>query len=128
MQSGYGSAATLVAGALLVAALASACTGVHAGDAIMSGFLRRRVPVVLRRAVTVVPALVVLTLPLDPSRALVLSQVVLAVGLPFALVPLLRLTADRGLTGRQVNRRATTAAGAAVAATVSVLAGVLLAA
>lgn len=93
----------------------------------MSGFLRRRVPVVVRRAVTVVPALVVLTLPVDPTRALVLSQVVLAVGLPFALVPLLHLTADRGLMGQQVNRRATTVAGAAIASTVTVLAGVLLA-
>jgi len=122
----YGSAATLFAGALLVAALASACTGVHAGDAIMSGFLRRRIPIVVRRAVTVVPALLVLTLPLDPTRALVISQVVLAVGLPFALVPLLHLTADRGLMGQHVNRRATTVVGGVLAATVSALAGLLL--
>ncbi|WP_433782813.1 Nramp family divalent metal transporter [Actinomycetospora sp. CA-101289] len=122
----HGGAATLFAGALLVAALASACTGVHAGDAIMTGFLRRRIPIVLRRAVTVVPALVVLTFPVDPTRALVISQVVLAVGLPFALVPLLHLTADHTLMGRHVNRRSTTVAGGVVAATVSALAVSLL--
>ena len=117
-----GATGTVFAGALLVSALASACVGVHAGDAIMVGFLQRRVPVIWRRTVTLVPALVVLAAGVDLTSALVVSQVVLAVGLPFALVPLIDLTRRREVMGPLVNRRATTAAAAVVAGLVCVLA------
>ena len=123
----YGSTTpTIFAGALLLAALASSCTGVHAGDAIMAGFLRRRIPVAVRRVVTTIPPLFVLAGDLDPTRALVLSQVVLAIGLPFALVPLLHFTANRDLMGAGVNRTVTTVAGVVVSLAVTVLALALL--
>jgi manganese transport protein len=74
----------------------------------MQGFIRRRIPLFLRRAITMAPALVVIAVGLDPSRSLVLSQVVLSFGIPFALVPLLLFCRDRGLMGTLVNRRITT--------------------
>jgi manganese transport protein len=74
----------------------------------MQGFIRRRIPLFLRRAITMAPALVVIAVGLDPSRSLVLSQVVLSFGIPFALIPLLLFCRDRGLMGTLVNRRITT--------------------
>ena len=71
----------------------------------MQGFVQRRIPLFARRALTLAPALVVLSLGVDPTAALVFSQVVLAFGIPFALVPLVLLTRDRGLMGELVNRR-----------------------
>jgi manganese transport protein len=73
----------------------------------MSGFINARIPLVLRRALTKVPALVVLAVGLNPTDALVLSQVVLSFGIPFALVPLVILTGRRDVMGVHVNRRAT---------------------
>jgi manganese transport protein len=93
----------------------------------MQGFWRRRIPLTLRRLVTLAPTLGVLALGADPTWALVLSQVVLCCGVPFALVPLVRLTADHGLMGEGVNRRRTTVAAAAVTAVVGVLDLVLVA-
>ena len=78
----------------------------------MQGFIRRSIPLMLRRAVTMAPALIVLALSVDPARALVLSQVVLSFGIPFALVPLVMLTRRADLMGGLVNRRVTTAAAA----------------
>jgi manganese transport protein len=75
----------------------------------MQGFIRRKIPLFLRRAITMAPALVVIAIGLDPSRALVLSQVVLSFGIPFALIPLLLFCRDRGLMGTLVNKRSTTA-------------------
>ena len=72
-------------------------------------------PLVMRRLVTLIPALVILAVGIDPSRALVLSQVVLSFGIPFALIPLVRLTANPGLMGADVNHRVTTALGWLVA-------------
>ena len=80
----------------------------------MQGFVNRRIPLFLRRFVTMVPALVIIAVGANPSRALVLSQVVLSFGIPFALVPLL-LCRDRGLMGTLVNRRLTTAIAVVVA-------------
>ena len=77
----------------------------------MQGFIDRRIPLFLRRAFTMAPALVVLGLGLDPSSTLVLSQVVLSFGIPFALVPLILLTRRADLMGAHVNHRATTARG-----------------
>src|SRR5258708_20081994 len=76
---------------------------------VMEGFIHRRIPLFLRRAITMAPALVVIAIGLDPTRALVLSQVVLSFGIPFALIPLLLFCPDRGLMGTLVNKRSTTA-------------------
>jgi manganese transport protein len=113
--------------ALLVAALAASGVGTLAGDVVMQGFWQRRIPLTVRRMVTLAPTLAVLAIGADPTWALVLSQVVLCCGVPFALVPLVRLTADRGLMGEGVNRHRTTAAAIAVTAVVSTLDLVLVA-
>ncbi len=113
--------------ALLVSALAASGVGTLAGDVVMQGFWRRRIPLTLRRLVTLAPTLAVLAVGVDPTWALVLSQVVLCCGVPFALVPLLRLTADRSVMGEGVNRRVTTAAALVVTVVVSVLDLVLVA-
>ncbi|WP_378144964.1 Nramp family divalent metal transporter [Cnuibacter sp. UC19_7] len=91
--------ATVFAIGLLASGLASTSVGAYAGSVIMSGLLRVRVPLLARRAVTLIPALVILALGVDPTYALVLSQVLLSIGIPFALVPLFRLTGDRTLMG-----------------------------
>ncbi|RBY76447.1 divalent metal cation transporter [Geodermatophilus sp. TF02-6] len=119
-QLGTG-AAIAFALALLASGLASSSVGTHAGQVVMAGFLRRHVPVLARRMITLAPALVVLLLGGDPTTALVWSQVVLSFGIPFALVPLLWLTSRRDLMGGWVNRRVTTAAGSVVAALVIAL-------
>ncbi|MFN3949219.1 Nramp family divalent metal transporter [Microbacterium sp.] len=103
--------ATLFAVGLLASGLASTSVGAYAGAEIMHGLLRARIPLVVRRLVTLVPALVILALGVDPTLALVLSQVVLSFGIPFALVPLVALTARTDVLGRHRNRRATTVAG-----------------
>jgi manganese transport protein len=113
--------------ALLVAALAASGVGTLAGDVVLQGFWRRRIPLTARRLVTLAPTLVILALGVDPTWALVLSQVVLSCGVPFALVPLLRLTADRAVMGAEVNRRTTTAVAALVALVVTGLDVVLVA-
>ena len=119
-------AAMLFALALLASGFASSGVGTYAGQVVMQGFIRRRIPLLLRRALTLAPALVVLSLGVDPTAALVFSQVVLAFGIPFALVPLVLLTRDRGLMGDLVNRGVTTAAASAAAAVIIALNGVLL--
>jgi manganese transport protein len=95
--------------------------GAYAGAMIMQGLLHKRIPLVTRRLVTLVPAIVVLALGVDPSAALVVSQVVLSFGIPFALVPLIRLTADRDLMGPDANRRLTTVAASVIAAIIIAL-------
>ena len=111
---------------LLASGLASTSVGAYAGAMIMQGLLRKSYPLLLRRVVTLIPALVVLAVGVDPSRALVLSQVVLSFGIPFALVPLIRLTSSRTLMGGDVNHRVTTALGWTVAGIISVLNVVLI--
>jgi manganese transport protein len=108
-------AAIAFAVALLAAGFASSSVGTHAGQVVMAGFLRRSVPVLVRRLVTLAPALAVLLFGGDPTTALVWSQVVLCFGIPFALVPLLWLTSRRDLMAEWVNRRITTAVGSVVA-------------
>src|SRR4051812_20851339 len=102
-------AGTAFALALLASGLASASVGTLAGQQLMQDFLGRRIPLSVRRAVTLVPALVILYVGLNPTDMLVLSQVVLAVALPFALVPLLLLTRNDSLMGALRNQRFTTA-------------------
>lgn len=89
---------------LLASGLASTSIGCYAGATIMQGLLRRRIPLLVRRLVTMIPALLMLGLGVDPTWALVISQVVLSFGIPFAIVPLLRLTNDRTLMGADTNR------------------------
>jgi manganese transport protein len=124
-QLGQGTAVAFAI-TLLAAGLASSSVGTSAGQVVMAGFLRRHVPVLARRLVTLAPALAVLVLGGDPTTALVWSQVVLCFGIPFALVPLLWLTSRRDLMQGWVNRRGTTAAGAAVTALIVGLNGFLL--
>lgn len=89
---------------LLASGLASTAVGSYAGATIMAGLLHRQIPLFLRRVITLIPAVVLLALDIDPTVSLVLSQVFLSFGIPFALVPLLRLTGDRTLMGIAVNR------------------------
>ncbi len=106
---------------LLASGLASTSVGAYAGAMIMQGLLRRRFPLLVRRLVTLVPALLVLASGVDPTRALVLSQVVLSFGIPFALVPLIRLTSDRALMGAETNSRLISTLGWSVAALITAL-------
>ena len=96
-------AATIFGIALLASGFASSSVGTMAGQVVMQGFIRRRIPLFVRRALTLAPALVVLAIGLDPTDALVGSQVVLSFGIPFALVPLLLIAADRKVMGDLVN-------------------------
>jgi len=111
-----GAAALAFAVALLASGLSSSSVGTYAGQVVMQGFIRRRIPLFVRRAVTMAPALVVLALGLPPTDSLVISQVVLSFGIPFALVPLLMLTRRRDIMGVFVNNRLTNAAAGTVAA------------
>jgi manganese transport protein len=121
-----GEAALAFALALLASGLASSSVGTQAGQVVMQGFIHRTIPLVLRRLVTMTPALIVLAIGLNPSRALVLSQVVLSFGIPFALVPLVMLTRRRDVMGPLVNRAVTTVAASVVAALIIALNGFLL--
>ena len=89
--------------ALLASGFASSSVGTMAGQVVMQGFIRRRIPLFLRRAITLAPALAVLAIGIDPTDALVGSQVVLSFGIPFALVPLLMIAAKREVMGELVN-------------------------
>ncbi|KAE8765634.1 Nramp family divalent metal transporter [Georgenia thermotolerans] len=112
---------------LLASGLASTSVGCYAGATIMQGLLRRNIPLLARRAITMIPALVLLGLGVEPTWALVVSQVVLSFGIPFALVPLLALTSDRRLMGAAVNRPAVRWALTAIVLLVAVLNLVLIA-
>ncbi|MEV7632561.1 Nramp family divalent metal transporter [Microbacterium sp. NPDC089318] len=117
---------TLFAVGLLASGLASTSVGAYAGAEIMHGLLTIRIPVLARRLVTLIPALVILGVGFDPTLALVLSQVVLSFGIPFALVPLVTLTAQRRTLGEHANRRLTTVLGVVFAALLITLNAVLL--
>jgi manganese transport protein len=115
------SAAIAFALALLASGFASSSVGTYAGQVVMQGFIARAVPLAVRRAVTMTPALIVLAIGVDPSNALVISQVVLSFGIPFALVPLVLLTRRKDIMGALVNRRVTTVVAGFVAAIISAL-------
>jgi manganese transport protein len=114
-----GASSVLFALALTASGLSSSTVGTMSGQVVMQGFIRRRIPLFVRRLVTMVPAFVVIGLGLDPSRTLVISQVVLSFGIPFALIPLVIFTSRRDVMGVLVNRRATVASAAVVAALIS---------
>ncbi len=101
-----GHAQTMFAVALLASGLSSSSVGTLAGQVVMQGFIRRQIPLFLRRAVTMAPALLVLAIGVDPSKALVLSQVALSFGIPFALIPLVIFCRNRRLMGELTNRPA----------------------
>lgn len=106
---------------LLASGLSSATVGTMAGQVIMQGFLRRHIAPWLRRLVTMIPSLIVIAIGLEPTRTLVLSQVVLSFGLPFAVIPLVIFTARRDIMGVLVNKRATTLVASVVAALIVAL-------
>jgi manganese transport protein len=116
-----GASSVLFALALIASGLSSSAVGTLSGQVVMQGFIRRQIPVTVRRLVTMVPAFIVIAIGVDPSRTLVLSQVVLSFGIPFALVPLVMFTARRSVMGPLVNRRVTTIAAAIVAGVIITL-------
>jgi manganese transport protein len=122
-----GASSALFGLALLASGLSSSVVGTMSGQVVMQGFVQRRIPIFVRRAATMIPAFVVIGLGVDPSRTLVISQVVLSFGIPFALIPLVWFTSRRDLMGGLVNRRVTTAAAGAVALIISSLNVFLLA-
>jgi manganese transport protein len=116
-----GAASQLFALALLFSGLASSAVGTLSGQVVMQGFVRRQIPLWVRRTATMVPAFVVIAIGLDPTRTLVLSQVVLSFGIPFALIPLVIFTSSSDVMGALRNRRATTVAAGLVAALICAL-------
>jgi manganese transport protein len=116
-----GGAALAFAVALLASGLSSSSVGTFAGQVVMQGFINTKINLFLRRAITMTPALVVLGLGLDPSSTLVISQVVLSFGIPFALVPMILLTRRTDVMGELVNRRHTTVIASIVAAMIIAL-------
>ena len=107
--------------ALIASGLSSSAVGTLSGQVVMQGFIHRQIPVTVRRLVTMVPAFVVIAIGVDPSRTLVLSQVVLSFGIPFALIPLVIFTARSDVMGQLVNRRLTTVAASSVTALIVAL-------
>ncbi len=110
IQSALGPGIAIIfAVGLLASGLAATSVGAYAGAVIMGGLIQKRIPLLVRRLVTLIPALILLALGANPTWALVMSQVVLSLGIPFALIPLVRLTGSRAVMGRFVNPRATQA-------------------
>ena len=122
-----GASSTLFALALLASGLSSSTVGTLSGQVVMQGFIDRKIPLFVRRLVTMLPALVVAAIGLDPSRTLVVSQVILSFGIPFALIPLVWFTSRSDLMGPLANKRATTVVAGIVAALISGLNVFLLA-
>jgi manganese transport protein len=116
-----GGAALMFAVALFASGASSSSVGTYAGQVVMAGFINIRIPVLVRRAVTMIPALVVLALGVSTTGALVLSQVVLSFGIPMALIPLVVLTARRDVMGVHANSRLTSAAAYGVAGAITAM-------
>jgi manganese transport protein len=116
-----GGAALAFAVALLASGASSSSVGTYAGQVVMAGFINVRVPLLVRRAITMIPAFIVLAIGMNPTSALVLSQVVLSFGIPLALIPLVMLTCRRDVMGVHVNRRHTTILGWGCAVLVTAL-------
>ncbi len=116
-----GGAALAFAVALLASGASSSSVGTYAGQVVMAGFINFRIPLMARRALTMLPAIIVLAAGMNPTSALVLSQVVLSFGIPVALVPLVMLTCRRDVMGVHVNRRLTTVVAWSCAILITVL-------
>ncbi len=121
-----GGAALAFAVALLASGASSSSVGTYAGQVVMAGFINVRIPLLLRRAITMIPAIAILAAGMNPTNVLVLSQVVLSFGIPLALIPLVLLTSRREVMGVHVNRRGTTLVAWALAGLISALNIVLL--
>jgi len=121
-----GGAALAFGIALMASGLSSSSVGTHAGQIVMAGFMNWRIPLLLRRTLTMLPSLLVLAAAPDTSQALILSQIVLSFGIPFALVPLLLITRDRRVMRDMANRRVTSAAMLVITVVISGLNGYLL--
>jgi manganese transport protein len=121
-----GTAALAFAVALLASGASSSSVGTYAGQVVMSGFINVRIHLFVRRAVTMIPAFGVLAIGMNPTSALVLSQVVLSFGIPLALIPLVMLTSRREIMGVHVNRRHTTVLAWGCAALITALNGFLI--
>ncbi len=92
---------------LLASGLASSAVGTMSGDIIMQGFIRRRIPLYLRRLITVIPPIVIIAIGVNPTTALVISQIILSFGIPFALIPLIMFTSNKKIMGSLVNHKVT---------------------
>jgi manganese transport protein len=92
---------------LLFAGLSSSSVGVMTGDVVMQGFIKRHIPIYLRRVITTVPPLLIILWGVNPSKALVMSQIVLSFGIAFALVPLIMFTSNKKIMGSLVNHKIT---------------------
>src|SRR5213076_655718 len=114
-----GASSVLFALALTASGLSSSTVGTMSGQVVMQGFIRRQIPLFVRRFVTMIPAFIVIGIGLDPSRTLVISQVILSFGIPFALIPLVMFTSRRDIMGGLVNHKSTIAAAAVVAGLIS---------
>jgi manganese transport protein len=119
-------ASTVFAISLIASGLSASTVGTMAGQVILQGYLRRRIPIWVRRVVTIVPALGAIAFGLEPTGVLVLSQVVLSFCLPVALVPLVLFTSRGALMGVLVNRRATTISAVVIVGLIIGLNGLLL--
>ena len=116
-----GTVSTIFALGLLASGLASTSVGAYAGSEIMNGLLHVNVPLLARRLVTIIPALIILGMGAEPTWALVLSQVALSFGIPFAIVPLMYLTRNKKLMGEYVNKPLTIAVASVIAAAIILL-------
>jgi manganese transport protein len=117
-----GPAARVIFGvSLLASGLSSSTVGTSAGQVIMQGFINRKLSVWVRRGVTMIPSLIVIGIGLDPTRTLVISQVILSFALPFAILPLILFTARKGIMGGLVNRPATTVSASIIASLILAL-------
>jgi manganese transport protein len=114
-------ASTVFAISLLASGISSSTVGTMAGQVIMQGFIHRKIPVWVRRVVTMAPPILVIAIGLDPTRTLVISQVVLSFGLPFAIIPLVMFTSRRDLMKDLVNKRITTILASVVAGLIVIL-------
>jgi manganese transport protein len=121
-----GAAALAFAVALLASGASSSSVGTYAGQVVMAGFINIRIHLLVRRAVTMIPAIVVLAIGMNPTSALVLSQVVLSFGIPLALIPLVILTSRRAVMGVHVNRPLTAVVGVILAMGITVMNGFLI--
>jgi len=106
---------------LIASGLAASSVGAYAGGVVMTGLLDFRIPLIARRALTIVPALILIWLAIDPTQLLVLSQVVLSFGIPFALFPLVKLTSRSDLMGKYSNKKLLEFSGYALASTLSAM-------
>jgi manganese transport protein len=117
-----GRGASIVFGlSLLASGLSSASVGTMAGQIIMQGFLKREIPIWVRRLVTMLPSLIVIFIGFNPTQSLVISQVFLSFGLPFAIIPLIMFTSKKSIMGVLTNRRSTTVIAIGIAALIIVL-------